>query len=114
LVGGADVLVGEGTDVFVGDGKDVLVVGGMDVFVGDGTDVPVVGGMDVFVSDGKDVFVGVRADVLVGRSAVLVDSGFGSLTLNTGLPRAWSSRMTSCSNAGSRGLRRAPYSLSAL
>lgn len=73
------------------------LVGGTDVLV----DVLVGGGVDV------DVLVGGGTDVLVGGSAMLVNTGFGSLILNTGLPRAWSSRMTSCSKAGSRGLSRA-------
>jgi hypothetical protein len=99
-------LVGGGMDVLVGGGTN----GGTGVLVGGGTDVLVGGG----TNGGTDVLVGGGTDVLVGGGTMLVGAGFESLTLKTGLPRAWSSIMASCSKAGSRGLRRATSRLSAL
>jgi hypothetical protein len=86
------------------------------VFVGFGE-----GATDVFVGAGRDVLVGVCRDVLVGKcSGVFVCFGEGvlvgadKLTFGTGLPRAKSSKMTSCSKPESSGLRRAASTPSAL
>ncbi|MGC1376190.1 MAG: hypothetical protein WA821_08210 [Anaerolineales bacterium] len=41
-------------------------------------------------------------------------TGVGCVALGARAARAWSSRMTSCTKAGSSGLRRAAFTLSAL
>jgi hypothetical protein len=99
---GADVFVGAGMDVLVGAGMDVLVAARRGVWVG--------AGRDVFVDLGRDVLVGFRgAAVWLGQA-----TGVGCVALGTRVARARSSSATSCTKAGSSGLRRAVFTPSAL
>ena len=119
LVGaGRDVFVGAGVNVLVGAGRDVSVDVGMDVLVGAGRDVFVGMSSGVLVGAGPDVFVDCGRDVLVGFCGTAVwlgqSAGVGWLILSARLARARSSSMTSCTKAGSSGLRRAVFTPSAL